>query len=56
MCTRVGHFGTRQPCASLWGLLTNFADVHRFVELAGTFRDVTGVPADPRAQSGLLDG
>src|SRR5262249_12344604 len=28
------------------GLVTNFADVHRFVEFAGSFRDVTEVPTD----------
>ena len=28
------------------GLVTNFADVHRFIEFAREFRDVTDVPAD----------
>jgi len=28
------------------GLATNFADVHRFVEFAAEFRDITEVPAD----------
>jgi selenocysteine lyase/cysteine desulfurase len=28
------------------GLAANFADVHRFMSFAGTFRDVTEVPAD----------
>jgi selenocysteine lyase/cysteine desulfurase len=28
------------------GLVTNFADVYRFREFAGEFRDLTAVPAD----------
>lgn len=28
------------------GLVSNFADVHRFIEFAGSFIDLTGVPDD----------
>jgi hypothetical protein len=28
------------------GLAANFADLHRFMAFAGSFRDVTEVPAD----------
>ena len=37
------------------GLATNFADVHRFMDFATEFRDVTEVPADLPPRAGLLD-